>query len=190
VQIGGFGSGRPGQYATAEATRSLKLDVNRITRRVRERLRGLRDGDSVSVSFAWTWTAAGEAQPWAQVFIFLTLDPWRGHARLLFDVPHASRRTGPQDQTVQTETSPCRYGGRRWWWCCPATGRRCAKLYLPDGSTRFLSRGAYRLKYASQNGGLLDRSHGRLARRPNPPRIIALLHHAMGHDRHLAPIRG
>jgi hypothetical protein len=88
------------------------------------------------------------------------------------------RRTGLQDQRVEMETTPCGLGGRRWWWICPATGRRCATLYLPNGSMLFLSRGcgAYRLAYASQNGGAMDRSHGRLAR----------LHRKMGGEYHCA----
>jgi AAA domain len=47
----------------------------------------------------------------------------------------------------------------RWWWICPATGRRVSKLYLPNGGVRFLSHGpgAYRLAYASQRHGRLDR---------------------------------
>jgi len=57
------------------------------------------------------------------------------------------------------------YGGLRWWMLCPRAGRRCGKLYLPNGGTLFLSRGgAYCLAYASQNGSAMDRSHGRLAR--------------------------
>lgn len=164
--MGGYGSGRPARWATVEGCRSLKLDVNRITRGVRDNLRGLTDGQRITTSFAWTWAASGDASPWASVLVTLTLDPWRGHARLRFDVDHAHRRTGPQDQTIQMETSPCRYGGRRWWWRCPATGRRCATLYLPNGGTRFLSRGAgaYRLKYASQGGGPLDHSQAAMAR--------------------------
>jgi len=173
--MGGMGSGRHGGRATVEGCRSLRLDVNRVTRGVRGHLRGLRDGERIQADpFAWSWTVHSEAEPWARVLITLTMDRWRGYARLQFDVDHWSRATGPQDQTVQMETTPCRFGGRRWWWVCPATGRRCSKLYLPNGGTRFLSRGpgAYRLAYASQNGGPLDRSHGRLAR----------LHRKMGGD--------
>lgn len=48
-----------------------------------------------------------------------------------------------------TYTMP-RFGGLRWWFRCPATWRRCCKLYLPNGGRRFLSRQAYRLRYASQ----------------------------------------
>lgn len=173
--MGGFGSGRPSQRATVEGCRSLKLDVNRVTRDVRGKLREAREGAKLEAGpIGWNWTTRGDTAPWARVLVTLRLDPWRGEARLVFDVDHTSRRTGPQDQVMQMETAPCHFGGRCWWWLCPATMRRCSTLYLPDGGTRFLSRGrgAYRLAYASQNGSAMDRSHGRLAR----------LHGKMGGD--------
>ena len=63
-------------------------------------------------------------------------------------------------------TTPCRFGGVRWWWLCPATARKCTKLYLPNGGRLFLSRGrgAYSLGYASQRGTWIDRAHGRVRR--------------------------
>lgn len=173
--MGGFGSGRQGGRATVEGCRSLKLDVNRVTRAVRAKLRDVPEGAKLEAGpVVWTWTTQGEASPWARVLVLLRLDPWRGEARLVFDVDHYSRRTGPQDQVVQMETTPCRFGGRRWWWLCPATSRRCSTLYLPNGGTRFLSRGpgAYRLAYASQRADAMRRSHARLAR----------LHGKMGGD--------
>lgn len=177
--MGGMGSGRQGGRATVEGCRSLKLDVNRITRAVRGKLRDVPEGAKLEAGpVVWTWTTTGEAKPWARVLLTLRLDRWRGEARLVFDVDHYSRRTGPQDQVVQMETTPCRFGGRRWWWLCPATWRRCSTLYLPNGGTRFLSRGrgAYPLAYASQNGSAMDRSHARLAR----------LHEKAGGDYHYA----
>ncbi len=62
------------------------------------------------------------------------------------------------------EAAPCRFGGVRWWWVCPATGRRTAKLYLPVGGSRFLSRQAYGLAYASQREDRVARAHRRAAR--------------------------
>jgi hypothetical protein len=202
--MGGFGSGRKGGRATVEGCRSLKLDVNRITRDVRGKLREVPEGAKLEAGpMVWTWTTQGEAAPWARVLVTLRLDPWRGEARLVFDVDHYSRRTGPQDQTVQMETTPCRFGGRRWWWLCPATMRRCSTLYLPNGGTRFLSRGrgAYPLAYASQNGSAMDRSHARLARlhrkmgadydnpdAPPPPRPKWMRHHT--YARLVAELKG
>lgn len=165
--MGGYGSGRHGGRATVEGCRSLKLDVNRVTRAARAALRNMPEGRPITAGpSVWNWTMPGEAVPWARVLVSLRLDRWHGEARLKFDVDHGSRKTGLQDQVVQMETTPCQFGGRRWWWLCPATRRRCATLYLPNGGTYFLSRapGAYRLAYASQSNGPLERSHRRVAR--------------------------
>ncbi len=62
------------------------------------------------------------------------------------------------------EAAPCRFGRARWWWVCPATGRRAARLYLPVGGARFLSRQAYGLAYASQREDEIARAHRRAAR--------------------------
>ncbi|MDB5379950.1 MAG: hypothetical protein JWR00_4396, partial [Rubritepida sp.] len=99
------------------------------------------------------------------VTLGLTLHHQTGEARLWFDIGHG-RPTGPQQQVVEMESTPCRFGGRRWWWVCPATGRRCATLYLPNGGKQFLSRGrgAYRLAYSSQRETEMTRTHRRLAR--------------------------
>jgi hypothetical protein len=166
--MGGYGSGKQGGRATVEGCQSLALDINRVIRPVAKALRG-RDlpGDAeVRVGRRWWWTRHSEAEPWAEVEVALNLYREHGFATLRYNVEHWSRRTGPQAQRVQIVSTPCRFGGRRWWWLCPATGRRCAKLYLPNGGTLFLSRGpgAYRLAYVSQNGSAMDRSHGRLAR--------------------------
>lgn len=180
--MGGWGSGVRNGRPTVEATGCLKLDVNTVTRAVREAMarqevRTIPEGRHLSTDFTLRWTRSGEAKPWAAVRVRLMLHPHAGTARLTYDVEHISHRTGPQDYEVQMETTPCRYGGVRWWWLCPATWRRCAVLYLPNGGYRFLSRGrgAYRLAYASQREGWLDRAHGRAAK----------LHRKLGSDYNL-----
>ena len=50
------------------------------------------------------------------------------------------------------------FGGRRWWFVCPRTGRRAAKLHLPNGAFTFASRQAYRLAYACQREPAHDRA--------------------------------
>lgn len=96
----------------------------------------------------------------------LELRAREGTAWLRYDVDHASRPTGPRHYQISLDTTPCRFGGQRWWWICPATYRRVAKLYLPNGGLRFLSRGrgAYRLAYTSQREGRIDRMHARSRR--------------------------
>jgi hypothetical protein len=75
-----------------------------------------------------------------------------------------------------TTTTPCRFGGLRWWWRCPETDGRCAKLFLPNGGRRFLSRGAYGLVYSSQSEDAIMRAHRRAAR----------VHGRLGSDERLA----
>ncbi|BDG71180.1 hypothetical protein [Roseomonas fluvialis] len=165
--MGGFGSGRTAGKVTVEGCRTLKLDVNRVTRRLRGALRGADTAALPAVERAvWSWTTDGEAEPRARLLVTLTLHADHGMARLRFDMDQPSRRTGQRDQSVRLETTPCRFGGVRWWWVCPATGRRCAVLYLPNGGHLFLSLGpgAYRLGYASQNQDAMGRRHGRLRR--------------------------
>lgn len=178
--MGGYGSGRTGGWPTKEATDSLTLNVNRVMAPVMRELRkqGMRtvpDGLSVAlVPFPWRWRRADEDEPWATVNMSLTVGADWGEAVLSYDIGHFSGPTGPQNYTVRLIATPCRFGGVRWWWLCPATGRRCAKLYLPNGGRRFLSRGsgAYRLGYASQRGDWIARAHGRAAR----------LHRKLGSD--------
>ena len=106
----------------------------------------------------------------------LRLGPDWGAATLRFEIAHLSRATGAQTQTVALTTTPCRLGGLRWWWRCPETGARCAKLYLPNGGTRFLSRAAYGLAYASRAEDAILRAHRR----------AACVHRRLGSDAHLA----
>jgi hypothetical protein len=62
------------------------------------------------------------------------------------------------DYWIQLETTPQPFGGRRWRFVCPRTGRRAAKLYLPNGAFTFASRQAYRLAYRSQREAPHDRA--------------------------------
>ncbi len=95
--------------------------------------------------------------------------------RLAAEPMHCSRREAKiersrgQDETRDTSDpqpvgyrvwlnwSRPHYGGRRYWFCCPGTGDRTTKLFLPPGGHRFLSRGAYRLGYACQREARHDR---------------------------------
>jgi hypothetical protein len=73
------------------------------------------------------------------------------------------------DRVQLAWTTPT-YGGRRWWFLCPKTGRRTAKLYLPNGGWHFWSRQAYGLGYACQ----------REDRRKRLRRRAAMLNHQLG----------
>jgi hypothetical protein len=186
--MGGLGSGRPGRRATVEGTAALELDAAAVVRAFREELRRAAPGGAVPEGRwldlperRWLWSRDGE--PWAAAEVGLRLGPDWGVARLRFDIEHLTCPTGPQNQTVALSTSPCRFGGLRWWWRCPETDARCAKLLLPNGGRRFLSRAAYGLAYASQAEDAIMRAHrraagihrrlrsdARLAGAPAPPR--------------------
>jgi hypothetical protein len=164
--MGGYGSGRHGRRVTVERCDSIKLDINELMRGAPRPLAGTEEKPAIVGPVRCTVTRSGEAKPWAVIRLRMELTEEDGFADLLFDVDHVSRPVKQQSQRVRLEATPCRFGGQRWWWVCPATGRLCAKLYLPNGGVRFLSRGrgAYDLAYASQNASAIDRSHDRLRR--------------------------
>jgi hypothetical protein len=164
--MGGWGSGRRGGRPTVEACDTIRLDVNQVLRPAQRPLAGTEDEPKTVGPFRLTVTRSGEPKPWAVIRIVFELAEERGHADLLFDADHVSRPVSQQRQRIRVEATPCHLGGQRWWWACPATGRYCSKLYLPNGGHLFLSRGrrAYDLAYATQNETAIERSHMRLRR--------------------------
>jgi hypothetical protein len=71
-------------------------------------------------------------------------------------------------QRIPIRWTLCRLGGERPWFVCDVQangvycGRRVAKLY--GGGRLFACRHCYRLNYAVQRGGPMDRAHHNLAR--------------------------
>jgi hypothetical protein len=154
--MGGYGSGRRGRRPTVEGRATLALGVKRVMRPVlaAHRDRSFRLGEIMNAGpIHFALRREGEAEPWAAVDACLRLGPDRGQARLSLEHRAGWRGAGPRDQRVELEAAPCRFGGVRWWWIYPAAGRRAAKLYLPGGGSRFLSRQAHGLAYTSQRGG-------------------------------------
>ena len=179
--MGGLGSGRPGRRATVEGTAALVLDASAVVRPALEALRRAAPGFAIPEG-RWldlpegrvAWSRDGE--PWAAAEVGLRLGLNWGVATLRYDIEHLTCATGPQNETVALTTTPCRFGGLRWWWRCPETDRRCAKLLLPNGGRRFLSRGAHGLAYSSQSEDAIMRAHRRAAR----------VHGRLGSDERLA----
>jgi hypothetical protein len=167
--MGGLGSGRIAEQPTLEACDTLALNVNKVMRCVWTALRksGLLplppDAELTTSTFPWGWMRPESTEPWAVVMLQLKLGGVAGTAQFVYDIKHLSCATGPQDYTVHLLTTPCRFGGVRWWWVCPQTSRRVSKLCLPNGGTKFLSRGpgGYQLAYASQREDEYGRAHRR-----------------------------
>jgi hypothetical protein len=90
----------------------------------------------------------------------LEIDTQSGGAGFI-NLTHKTRVVYRQPESVRyrvwLSTSRPHFGGLRYWFCCPQTGELAAKLYLPLGGHRFLSREAYRLAYACQRETPRDR---------------------------------
>jgi len=86
---------------------------------------------------------------------------WACHGRLVGTVNYECHRNRldliqhSERHTVQFETTPCNYGGRRKWFLCPGCTRRVAVLCDVGGS--FLCRHCHDLRYLSQNQSRLRR---------------------------------
>jgi hypothetical protein len=85
---------------------------------------------------------------------------WRqGVARIAWRRP-----AGAGAQVLELSAGLFRIGGLRWWWRCPASGRPCARLYLPEGERFFAGREAHRLAYRSEVEGEPERARRRAVR--------------------------
>lgn len=163
--MGGLGSGRVAWRPTVESTGALALDVLAVMRPFARVLRGKAISRDVTFPpFSWQWSRRGE--PWCKVDLTLTVAAGAEWAslRLRYNVEHYSAATGPHDYVVALETTRPHFGGRMWWFLCPATGRRCRTLFLPNGGRRFLSRQAYGLGYRSQRAGRMERMQARIGK--------------------------
>ena len=147
--MGGYGSGRSGGRPTTES--GLTLTLSKL-------LRGqlFRPGCAWGGSIVWTYTSTGERV--GSIGYEAHLGPDSGRVRLKYTTTRWDGEKRESDYWIQLETTPQPFGGRRWWFICPRTGRRAAKLYLPNGAFTFASRQAYRLAYACQREPAHDRA--------------------------------
>lgn len=152
--MGGHGSGRYGARPTAEATDSRVLTMKGL------RQKGLAPGACGQMD--WHWPDG------MQVSVLVDCSDIRApYVYLVHRERCGDERVVSYRVNLLTTTPP--WGGVRFWFLCPATGRRTQKLFLPRGGAKFLSRQGYKLGYATQRVGSLDRAH--IARR----RILAKL---------------
>jgi hypothetical protein len=147
--MGGFGSGRSGGRLTTE--NGLTLTLSKLFRD------GLfRPGCAWGGSLVWTNTTTGERV--GSIGYEAHLSQESGRVRLKYTTTQWDGERRESDYWIELETTPQPFGGRRWWFVCPRTGRRAAKLYLPNGAFTFASRRAYRLAYRSQRETTYDRA--------------------------------
>src|SRR5664279_1359170 len=147
--MGGYGSGRSGGRPTTES--GLTLSLSKLMRD------GLfPPGRGWSGSIVWTNLNTGERV--GSIGYESHLGEESGSVRLQYTTTRWGGEKHQSDYWIQLETTPQPLGGRRWWFLCPRTGRRAAKLYLPNGALTFASRQAYRLAYRSQRETTYDRA--------------------------------
>ena len=147
--MGGCGSGRSGGPATTEDGLSLSL-----SKLLRDRL--FRPGCAWAGSLIWTNTTTGEQV--GSIGYEAHLGHESGRVRLYYTTTRWDGERRESDYWIKLATTPQPFGGRRWWFVCPRTGRRAAKLYLPNGAFTFASSQAYRLAYRSQRETTHDRA--------------------------------
>jgi hypothetical protein len=147
--MGGTGSGNYVGRPTVEA--ALKLDLHHLIRSG-----SFRPGATVTGSLAWTNNDTGEQR--ASIGYKAHMEDEHGWVRLTYATTnHWTGQTTQHDYTVELETTPQTFGGRRWWWVCPRRGDLVAKLYKPAGGGIFASRKAHRLACRSQRQSPYDR---------------------------------
>ena len=145
--MGGTGSGRSDGYPTVEGCGSYSLTLKRLSNTLAECHR--RKG---RFSVDYRWNDGFEAK--LEFDFSYPADPF-------LRLSHETHRMGDNEEityTVSIERTYPRYGGLRWWFTCIKTRQRHAKLYLPLGGSRFLSRDGFRLRYRSQRETKVDRA--------------------------------
>jgi hypothetical protein len=131
--MGGIGSGRSGwKWKTREM---LRLDILQI-----KKLGILRPGYFGGLS--WSDGAS------------IGLKVYEDSVQLIFRVRVQGGDWQDVTQSITTEWTSCRFGGKRPWFRCPRCGGRCYVLY---GYHRFLCRRCHDLAYASQCETAQDR---------------------------------
>jgi hypothetical protein len=153
--MGNSNSGRTGGYPTSGRTQSFILSLTDIMRMMK------RHSPSAIATMRF-----GEDGLLGFVEIALSFHPryLDGSAALRYELEQYSRRIPERTQHVRLTSEACRFGGRRWFFMCPATGRKCTKLFLPNGADHWRSREGFKLAYDCQREAPIERLHRRLRR--------------------------
>jgi len=135
--VGGFGSGRHGGTVAADGTASYVIAASTV-------------GGALQLERRGTGTVHFDEGRFPVEITIDTTEP----SYPFIELAHRTRDDREGDRVVRDRirlvwTVPT-YGGRRWWFQCPRTGRRTAKLFLPNGRWHFWSRAGYGLGYACQ----------------------------------------
>ncbi len=115
----------------------------------------------VSTFGTLNWTIVGSGEKVASMHYQTDMAVDHGRLRLRYTTTRYGDEKILSDYWIQLITTAQPFGGLRWWFVCPYRGARASKLYLPQGATRFASRGSYRMTYRSQCEAPHDRALSR-----------------------------
>jgi len=143
--MGGWGSGRNEYATTPTVGESCQLDADDLTKGIDHpgNAYGTREWEPrhyPSVELTVHFEGSEDADRATHLRLEYTVEPIRGDA---FEEEHP----------VALEYTECNFGGVRPWLRCPGVvdgeecGRRCRKLYLPNGGRYWLCRECYNLGY-------------------------------------------
>lgn len=148
--MGGFGSGNYYRWRGKSTLNDCRcLDINRMVKLGAIQESCFKSGGS------WVWSDKETGEERSRIgYECNTIDISNSYLRLSYKFTDTERSIDYKIRLVRTYP---RYGGVRFWFICPERGKRVAKLYLIPSDGRFVSRHVYKVYYASQMKGKLDR---------------------------------
>lgn len=147
--MGGIGSGQYYRWGSKSTLEDYKcLNINRMVK-----LDAIED-NSLNSGY-WIWSDANTGKEKSRIgYQCNTLAPDNQYLRIQYSFTDSGQEF---DYKIKLSTSKPHYGGKRYWFLCPVTSKRVSKLYLIPSDGRFLSRHVYKINYASQMRGYIDR---------------------------------
>lgn len=155
--MGGYGSGRPGNRPVAE--QSLALRIGRFRHDIAALIKQTQPGCTAYVNNRLVWTRGGYYAASTHYRLYCS-----GHddQRMLLLLSYTHNKEETIHDTIDLDSTPCTYGGRRYWFRCARCYRRVGVLYAPGKYWR--CRHCYNITYQSSNDS--DPRVSRLLRDP------------------------
>jgi len=148
--MGGLGSGNYYRWGSKQTLDDCRfLDINLMVK-----LGAIREYTHKAGSWLWTYKEKREEVSRIE-YECNTLDKDNSYLRLYYKFINTNHSVDYKVRLVRTYP---RYGGVRFWFICPEKGKRVGKLFLTLNDGRFVSRHVYRIHYASQTKGDVDRA--------------------------------
>lgn len=144
--MGGFGSGRPGGFATLKTTDYRKIDLPWLNRR------GILRSHASSTI---TWSRGGHRTG------SISVACREEGLRVMYTVSPHNGAPFQVDEIIPWAWTDTAFGGRRRWFRCPRCKDRCATIY---GGAYFRCRACHGLQHASKYEPAYDRAMERANR--------------------------